>query len=566
MGVLLEVGLALGQLREAPLAKGRIEGPTVDESFGSDDFGSLTTSRSRAIPSWITPFRVVVTLAIAGGAIYAYSYSSSRKVSFRVATSKIGSVSQIIESVANIAPSSQSVVDFATSGTVASVPVTVGQSVSMGQTIATLDTSTLNATLQSDNLVLANDQLKLYNDLASQTTTTTTPTTIPSNSGVGSIGQIQSQLNAAEASLAASLSQISSLCSSTSTTLATSSTSVTTQATTTTRAAGSAAPAQGATSTAPSLNLAPTAAKSPSATSCSDAVTAASGASNQVTLLTSSLDKAIASAASSSSTATTGQTNGGSGVGLRGGGATSKPATATQIAVDNANISLAEANVQEATTALGLATLKAPIAGIVASIGVGPGSTVNGTSNTSQFVIIGNGSDYAATFSVSASELPLVHLNQKATVVPDLTMSAITGSITAIGAVTAASSSPSYPVTVTFSSSKLGHLSGDQANVEISVATASNTVVVPTSAVTTNGTIQYVTEVVGSSTKRVPVKVGVVGSIYTQITSGVTSGQEVMLANNSLALPTSSSLTTRFGGFGGGFGGGAGRASRSKLG
>ena len=140
---------------------------------------------------------MVVSLAIAGSAAYAYQYSSSSKVSFRLATSKIGSVSQTIDSVATIAPSSQSVVDFATSGTVATVPVTVGQSVSAGETIATLDTSKLNATLQSDNLVLANDQLKLYNDLASQTTTTTTPTTVPNNSGSGSIGQIQSQLNAA---------------------------------------------------------------------------------------------------------------------------------------------------------------------------------------------------------------------------------------------------------------------------------------------------------------------------------------------------------------------------------
>ena len=133
------------------MAKQRVDHSEGWNSFGSDDFGSIAIPSSRHLPSWITPFRVLVTLAIAGSGLYAYVNTSTKAVSYRVAISKIGSVSQTIDAIASITPSSQSVVDFATPGTVATVTVTVGQKISVGDVLATLDSSNFNATVQSDN-------------------------------------------------------------------------------------------------------------------------------------------------------------------------------------------------------------------------------------------------------------------------------------------------------------------------------------------------------------------------------------------------------------------------------
>ncbi len=546
------------------MANQRVDHSEGWNSFGSDDFGSIAIPRSRHLPSWITPFRVLVTLAIAGSGLYAYVNTTTKAVSYRVAISKIGSVSQTIDAIASITPSSQSVVDFATPGTVATVPVTVGQKISVGDVLATLDSSNLNATVQSDNKILADDQLKLYNDLASQTTTTTSPPTTLVDGGQGSsIKQIQSQLTGAESSLASALAQADSICSAPAVS-ASSGNSTTSSG----QVKSGSNQSQGTTSTIGAASPSPVSGKSTTATTCSSAIATASSASNQVSSLTAELNKAVSVATTQANTNGSGASTGSS---LRGTQPPIQPATQTQIALDNANVSLAEANLQEANTALGLATLKAPIAGVVAAIGLSPGSTVNGTSNTSQFVIIGSGDDYDATFYVTPSQLPLLRLNQSASVEPDSTKTSVAGTISSIGAAVGTSTSPTYPVTVTFADPNLGHLSGDQAQVTISVATAANAVVVPTSAVSTDGVNRYVTEVNGSSTKRVAVSVGVVGSIYTQITAGLRGGQTVMLANNSLPIPATSSLTTRFGGFGGGglkggFGGGAGRVLRNALG
>ncbi len=552
--------------------------------LGDVDFGPLTSKRSRVLPSWITPFRVFVVLALIAGAIFAYTYSKSKNVTYTTAFSKIGSVSQTITAVATVVPSAQSVVDFATSGTVAAVDVKAGQSVSAGQVIASLDTSAINATLQGDNQILASDQLKYSNDVASETTTTTSPPTTLVNQGP-SISQLQAQLVTSENSLSDALAQVSSLCGptaqSTSGTLTSTATTTTTQVasgrsnSSTTQTSTSSSQVNGAYqvsggSNSISTQANPTPTTTATAQSCSSSIAAANADSEQVKALVASLSKAASSMTTASGGTPTGAQSTLTG---RGSATATKPATSTQIAVDSANIALAEANVQAATTSLSLATLKAPISGVVAAVGLTPGQSVNGTSNTNQFVIVGSGSSYQANFSVSATQLPLIHLNQVASVTPDQTARSVKGYISSIGAIStttsSASSTATYPITVVFSSNNLGNLSGGQAVVSIKVAYAANTVVVPTSAVTTNGNLSYVTTLKGSSTSKVAVKVGVVGSIYTQVISGLTQGQEVVLANSSIALPTTSLLTNRFGGLGGGagrFGGGAGRALRNSLG
>jgi hypothetical protein len=61
----------------------------------------------------------------------------------------------------------------------------------------------------------------------------------------------------------------------------------------------------------------------------------------------------------------------------------------------------------------------------------------------------------------------------------------------------------------------------------------------------------------GEQVAPTPVQIGAVGSVLTQIVSGLKVGQQVVLADLSAALPSSSTGARLGGGFGGGGFGGA---------
>ena len=93
------------------------------------------------------------------------------------------------------------------------------------------------------------------------------------------------------------------------------------------------------------------------------------------------------------------------------------------------------------------------------------------------------------------------------------------------------------------------------ANIVIATGAVSNVIAVPTSAVQTLGTRSFVEMLSNGTLTRKMIKVGMVGDTYTQVLSGLTPGQSVVLAD--YAEPVPSSNTDTFGGFGGGgFGGG----------
>ncbi len=110
---------------------------------------------------------------------------------------------------------------------------------------------------------------------------------------------------------------------------------------------------------------------------------------------------------------------------------------------------------------------------------------------------------------------------------------------------------------VVLSGGSHGIAAGSTAQVQVVLHQVDNTRAVPTSAVHTVGTAtSYVMVLQSGTTIRKKVSVGVVGSVYTQITSGLSEGTTVVLADLSAAVP-SSSTTASTGGFGGGgFGGG----------
>jgi multidrug efflux pump subunit AcrA (membrane-fusion protein) len=96
---------------------------------------------------------------------------------------------------------------------------------------------------------------------------------------------------------------------------------------------------------------------------------------------------------------------------------------------------------------------------------------------------------------------------------------------------------------------------GSDATVSITLAQVHDAVTVPTSAVTSLGTISFVTVLTAGKPTNVRVTVGAAGPVLTQITSGLTVGEQVVLANMSTPLPTNSNPFAARGLTGGGGGG-----------
>ena len=97
--------------------------------------------------SWITwLISALVALAIAATV---WLTAGSSGPAYRLATVTTGSPVQTLDSVGTLTPENQANLNFSTSGTVAGLGVTVGQAVTAGQTLASLDTTSLQASVLS---------------------------------------------------------------------------------------------------------------------------------------------------------------------------------------------------------------------------------------------------------------------------------------------------------------------------------------------------------------------------------------------------------------------------------
>src|SRR5262252_1328268 len=110
----------------------------------------------------------IAVVIVAAGAGTAYAAMSSSGPSYRLARAVPAYVTATLAEVGTLTPVRQADVGFAVDGTVQAVAVKPGQHVTAGQTLGTLDTTWLQAALTAAQSALANANLQVSNDIASQ--------------------------------------------------------------------------------------------------------------------------------------------------------------------------------------------------------------------------------------------------------------------------------------------------------------------------------------------------------------------------------------------------------------
>jgi multidrug efflux pump subunit AcrA (membrane-fusion protein) len=222
--------------------------------------------------------------------------------------------------------------------------------------------------------------------------------------------------------------------------------------------------------------------------------------------------------------------------------------------------------VTAAEEAVAQATIKSPIIGTVVGLSLHAGQQVTAGSSTANVVIAGaNG--YEVSTSVGVNDIAPVKVGDSATVVPDGSLQSIAGKVVYIGSPSASGTSTTYPVVIGLTGDTSGLRNGAMATTTIQTATSKKTaVLVPTSAVHNAAGRKTVTVLNGGKATTVAVEVGVVGAQQTEITSGVTAGQTVALADLGQAVPSSSADSRIASQFGSGLTGGNGNRTNARGG
>ena len=221
-------------------------------------------------------------------------------------------------------------------------------------------------------------------------------------------------------------------------------------------------------------------------------------------------------------------------------------------------------------------SVTSPIAGIVAKISITPAEQV---SNGTAIATIVTPNEYA-TISLNEVDAAKVAVGQKATLtfdaVNNLSLAGTVSEVDGIG--TVSQGVVTYNVEIAFDSEDSRVKPGMSVNAAIITAADQNVLVVPSAAVKTQGNTSYVQELgqkystaqgsagVTSVTppKNVPVTTGLSDDTNTEIDSGLSGGDQIIVktttttGSSASTKSTATAATTRTGG--GGFGGGGGAA------
>ena len=166
----------------------------------------------------------------------------------------------------------------------------------------------------------------------------------------------------------------------------------------------------------------------------------------------------------------------------------------------------------------------APQSGTLVTMNAAEGSYI---SNSMPLVVIDGADQMKVTASVSEALVPKISAGDSA----DVTVSAANKAFTAtIRSVERAANMQTklYTVVLTVPADVTGLMNGMFADVTFHTDAAEDTIVVPTEAILTSNGAQYVYVVEEGTAKYMPVTTGLIGSGVTEITSGLTEGQQLV--------------------------------------
>lgn len=193
-------------------------------------------------------------------------------------------------------------------------------------------------------------------------------------------------------------------------------------------------------------------------------------------------------------------------------------------------------------------------------------SSGGGSSSSGHAITIIGPGQFEVQGTVSDTQVGLVAPGQRVRVTPAGSTEAVDGKLTAVAAeATVSSGVASYQVRALLDPTAEGLHAGAAATMSIIVKQAVEVLTVPVSAVHSQGGQTYVEvpDSTGAGTTNVQVTVGIEDTSHAEITQGLTEGQQIVLAVISSSTPTTSGGAGGFGfgggGRGGGGGGGAGR-------
>ncbi|QTE29719.1 efflux RND transporter periplasmic adaptor subunit [Pengzhenrongella sicca] len=148
----------------------------------------------------------ILVVLVAGGGVYWFGVrdttaaAASTGPTTQSVAASLTTMEQSVAASGTLTPTVQEDVSFAASGTVTAVAVAVGQTVTAGQTLATIDTLTLNADLLKAKATLASAQAKLSDSEDDADGTDESDSQIESNSAAVDVAQ--AAVDEAEAAMA----------------------------------------------------------------------------------------------------------------------------------------------------------------------------------------------------------------------------------------------------------------------------------------------------------------------------------------------------------------------------
>lgn len=222
--------------------------------------------------------------------------------------------------------------------------------------------------------------------------------------------------------------------------------------------------------------------------------------------------------------------------------------TSAQQSANAAKVESALADVAAAQDALEAATLTAPFAGTVASVGYETGDRVGGSSGSSGSSGSGGSGGatgasttdsagitvitprrFVLTASVSAADVERIEDGMQAQVTPTGATEPVFGTLQSVGRVAEVGTdgTATFPVTVELTGEQEDLYAGTTADVSIVVESRADVLTVPTAAITTEDGQAYVTRVTDGKAERTAVEIGDTAGMSTEIVKGLEEGDTV---------------------------------------